>query len=155
MGNCDFRSVQNEDKDVVLDNNTNAKQSDNATKARSGVVNTFLDDNNEVNNEERNLVSNNKEDGPEQTPTFDFERKNENENGDGDANEKRHEVDEVIENSYEPVQNNDNNDVHANENQEDSLVVECNDHEQLHPKDSHKTKAKLKTTKTRNDINES
>lgn len=155
MGNCDFRSVQNEDKDVVLDNNTNSKQSDNATKARSGAVHTFLDDNEVVNNEERNLVSNNKEDGPEQTPTFDFERKNENENENEYANEKRHDVDIVIENNYEPVQNNDNNDVHANENQEDSVVIECTHDEDLNPNDHHKTKAKIKTENARNTINHS
>lgn len=154
MGNCDFRSVQNEDKDVVLDNNTNTKQSDNATKARSGAVHTFLDDNNVANNEERNLVSNIKEDGPEQTPTFDFERKNESE----DANEKRHEgheVDEVIQSNYEPIQNNENNDEHANDKQDDSFVIECTHYEDLNQNDHFKTKSKIKTENARNTINHS
>ena len=142
MGNCDFRSVQNEDKDVILDNHTNTKQPDNATKARSGVAHTYLNDDDEkvAKNEERNFVSNNKEDGPEQTP-FD----------NVDANEKRQEVDEVIQSNSEPAHNHEIKDVPANENQEDSLV-ECNHDEFLQSNDYHKSKPAIKSEPIRKTI---
>lgn len=142
MGNCDFRSVQNEDKDVVLDNNRH--QSDNATKARTGAVQTFLDDNNE-DKSKVNEVANN-EGGPEQNPTFEFERNDEQDNH---LNEKRQEVDEVIESNYDQHANNDNNNNNenvVNENLDDSLQIEECNHEH-DPKTIQlcKTKAKIET----------
>jgi hypothetical protein len=153
MGNCDFRSVQNEDKDVVLDNNRH--QSDNATKARTGAVQTFLDDNNEVVNEDKtkgNQVANN-EGGPEQNPTFEFER---NEEQDNHLNEKRQEVDEVIESNFDQHANNDNNNNQnvVNENLDDSVQIEeCNHDHDPNTLQLSKTKAKIETINAKLTVN--
>ena len=153
MGNCDFRSVQNEDKDVILDNNRH--QSDNATKARTGAVQTFLDDNNEAVNEDKtkgNQVANN-EGGPEQNPTFEFERKEEQDNH---LNEKRQEVDEVIESNYDQHANNDNNNNQnvVNENLDDSVQIEeCNHDHDPNTLQLCKTKAKIETINAKLTVN--
>lgn len=153
MGNCDFRSVQNEDKDVVLDNNRH--QSDNATKARTGVSQTLNDDNNEVVNEDKskgNQVANN-EGGPEQNPTFDFQRNDEQDNH---LNEKRQEVDEVIESNYDQHANNDNNNNQnvVNQNLDDSLQIEeCNHEHDPNTFEFTKKKAKIETVNTRLPVN--
>lgn len=153
MGNCDFRSVQNEDKDVILDNNRH--QSDNATKARTGAVQTFIDDNNEAVNEDKtkgNQVANN-EGGPEQNPTFEFERKEEQDNH---LNEKRQEVDEVIESNYDQNANNDNNNNQnvVNENLDDSVQIEeCNHFHDPNTLQLSKTKAKIETNYAKLTVN--